>query len=83
MGRVQWLSFAEYYSENGKTFELRLVGKVKQQLSADPTLRPEYPPSLGLTEYTRRATEVALGKRSRAIVENRVTSAVHKHCDWL
>ncbi|XP_070761095.1 putative aspartate aminotransferase, cytoplasmic 2 [Enoplosus armatus] len=70
--RKVYLAGREYYSEEGKTFELRLVGKIKQQLSADPTLRPEYPPSLGLAEFTRRATEVALGKSSRAIVENRV-----------
>ncbi|KAK2837472.1 hypothetical protein Q5P01_014684 [Channa striata] len=62
----------EYFSEEGKTFELCLTGKIKQQLSVDPTLRPEYPSSLGLTEFTKRATEVALGKSSRAIVENRV-----------
>uniref|UniRef100_A0A3Q3IJH7 aspartate transaminase n=1 Tax=Monopterus albus TaxID=43700 RepID=A0A3Q3IJH7_MONAL len=60
-----------------KTFELHLTGKIKQQLSADPTLRPEYLSSLGLTKFTQRATEVALGKRSQAILENRVTSAVY------
>ncbi|XP_059193366.1 putative aspartate aminotransferase, cytoplasmic 2 [Centropristis striata] len=70
--RRAYLAGREYYSEEGKTFELRLVKKIKQQLSADPTLRPEYPSSLGLTEFTRRATEAALGKSSRAIVENRV-----------
>ncbi|XP_036954421.1 putative aspartate aminotransferase, cytoplasmic 2 isoform X2 [Acanthopagrus latus] len=66
------LAGREYYSKEGKTFELRLVGKIKQQLSADPTLRPEYAPSLGLIDFTRRATEAALGKSSCAIVENRV-----------
>ncbi|XP_022608369.1 aspartate aminotransferase, cytoplasmic-like [Seriola dumerili] len=70
--RKVYLGGREYYSEEGKTFELRLVGKIKQQLSADPTFCPEYPSSLGLTEFTRRATEVALGKSSPAIVENRV-----------
>ncbi|KAM9360273.1 putative aspartate aminotransferase, cytoplasmic 2 [Symphorus nematophorus] len=70
--RKVYLARREYYSEDGKTFELRLVGKIKQQLSADPTLRPEYPPSLGFAEFTRRATEVALGKSSRAIMANRV-----------
>ncbi|XP_031160974.1 putative aspartate aminotransferase, cytoplasmic 2 [Sander lucioperca] len=70
--RKAYLAGREYYSEEGKTFELRLVRRIKQQLSADPTTRPEYPSSLGLTEFTRRATEVALGKSSRAIVENRV-----------
>ncbi|CAI5650760.1 unnamed protein product [Oreochromis niloticus] len=66
------LAGREYYSEEGRPFELRLVGKIKQQLSTDPTLHPEYPSSLGLKEFTRKATEVALGKHSRAIVENRV-----------
>ncbi|XP_042278403.1 putative aspartate aminotransferase, cytoplasmic 2 [Thunnus maccoyii] len=67
-----YLAGREYFSEEGQTFELRLVGKIKQQLHTDPTLRPEYPSSLGLTEFTRRATEAALGKSSKAIVENRV-----------
>ncbi|KAM7391523.1 hypothetical protein PAMP_022208 [Pampus punctatissimus] len=67
-----YLAGREYFSEEGQTFELRLVRKIKQQLSTDPTLRPEYPSSLGLAEFTRRATEVALGKSSKAIVENRV-----------
>lgn len=62
----------EYFSEEGQTFEPRLIGKIKQQLSTDPTLRPEYPSSLGLTEFTRRATEAALGRGSKAVVENRV-----------
>ncbi|TNN28944.1 Aspartate aminotransferase, cytoplasmic [Liparis tanakae] len=67
-----YLAGRECYSEEGKTFELRLVRKIKQQQSSDPTSRPEYPSSLGLTEFTRRATEAALGKSSRAIVEDRV-----------
>lgn len=65
-------TFAEYYSEEGKTFELRLTGKIKQQLTSDPTLCPEYPSPLGLTEFTQRATEVTLGKSCRAVMENRV-----------
>ncbi|KAM9391497.1 putative aspartate aminotransferase, cytoplasmic 2 [Pholidichthys leucotaenia] len=66
------LAGREYYSEEGKTFELHLVGKIKQQLSSDPTLKPMYPSSLGLKEFTRQVTEVSLGKSSKAIVENRV-----------
>ncbi|XP_029295978.1 LOW QUALITY PROTEIN: putative aspartate aminotransferase, cytoplasmic 2 [Cottoperca gobio] len=72
--RKAYLAGREYYSEEGKTFDLRLVRKIKQQLNADPTTRPEYPSSLGLTEFNRRAAEVALGKSSRAIVEDRVLS---------
>ncbi|XP_049907939.1 putative aspartate aminotransferase, cytoplasmic 2 [Epinephelus moara] len=70
--RRVYLAGREYYSEEGKTFELHLVRKIKQQLSADPTLRPEYPSSLGLTEYIRRATEMTLGRSCQAIVEDRV-----------
>ncbi|XP_040897714.1 putative aspartate aminotransferase, cytoplasmic 2 [Toxotes jaculatrix] len=70
-GKV-YLAGTEYYGEEGKTFELHLVGKIKQQLSADPTLRPEYPSSLGLTDFTRRATEVTLGRSSQEIADNRV-----------
>uniref|UniRef100_A0A3P8T6U0 aspartate transaminase n=1 Tax=Amphiprion percula TaxID=161767 RepID=A0A3P8T6U0_AMPPE len=66
------LFFTEYYSEKGKTFELRLVGKIKQQISADPTLHPEYPSSRGLVEFIRQATQVALGRNSRTIAENRM-----------
>ncbi|KAM4616833.1 putative aspartate aminotransferase, cytoplasmic 2 [Polymixia lowei] len=67
-----YLAGGEYLSEEGQTFVLPLVGKIKRQLSADPTLCAEIPSCLGLTEFTRRATEVALGKTSPAIVENRV-----------
>ncbi|KAM9857791.1 putative aspartate aminotransferase, cytoplasmic 2 [Aulostomus maculatus] len=69
-----YLAGREYFSEDGRTFELHLVGKIKQQLNADPTLHPEYLSSFGLAEFNRRATEIALGKRSKAIVENRVLS---------
>ncbi|XP_062854699.1 putative aspartate aminotransferase, cytoplasmic 2 [Trichomycterus rosablanca] len=51
---------------------LPLILKIKQQLETDPTLNPEYPPPLGIPEFSRRAVELALGKESRAIVENRV-----------
>ncbi|XP_047448283.1 putative aspartate aminotransferase, cytoplasmic 2 [Mugil cephalus] len=70
--RKVYLAGRECFNEEGTTFELCLVGKIKRQLSADPTLRPEFPSSLGLAEFTRQATEVSLGKSSRAVVENRV-----------
>uniref|UniRef100_A0A673C0F9 aspartate transaminase n=1 Tax=Sphaeramia orbicularis TaxID=375764 RepID=A0A673C0F9_9TELE len=73
---MQIYSSTEYYSEEGHTFQLSLVGKIKKQLSTDPTFRPEYPSPLGLTEFTRRATDVALGKSLKPVVENRVISSV-------
>lgn len=66
------LFWVEYLSEDGQTSVLPLVGKTKQQMSTDPTLCPEYASSLGQTEFTRRATDLALGKNSHAVMENRV-----------
>lgn len=51
-----------------------LIQKIKQQIATDPTLIPEYPPPLGMPEFNSRAAQLALGKDSRAIVENRVKS---------
>ncbi|XP_064203563.1 aspartate aminotransferase, cytoplasmic-like isoform X10 [Anguilla rostrata] len=64
--------YAEYLNEDGKAFVLPLIRKIKQQITSDPTLSSEYPPCLGLPEFTRRATELALGNDCCAIVENRV-----------
>ncbi|XP_034025834.1 putative aspartate aminotransferase, cytoplasmic 2 [Thalassophryne amazonica] len=67
-----YLAGREYFNEDGQMFVPTVVKKLKQQLSTDPTLRSEYPPSLGLKEFTQQATEAALGKKSQAIMENRV-----------
>ncbi|KAK7146372.1 hypothetical protein R3I93_013959 [Phoxinus phoxinus] len=66
------LAGREYVGEHGHTTWLPLVRKIKQQIATDPTLTPEYPPILGIPEFTQRATELALGKDSPAIVESRV-----------
>lgn len=58
---------------------LPLTWKIKQQIGSDPTLGTEYPPGLGLPEFTRRVTELALGKDSQAIVENRVGVTKSRH----
>ncbi|KAK2840745.1 hypothetical protein Q7C36_012324 [Tachysurus vachellii] len=62
----------EYVGENGQPIVNPLIQKIKQQIATDPTLIPEYPPPLGMPEFTSRAAQLALGKDSRAIVENRV-----------
>ncbi|XP_056135971.1 putative aspartate aminotransferase, cytoplasmic 2 [Lampris incognitus] len=68
-----YLAGEEYLNDEGHTFVLPLVKKIKQQIFTDPTLFSEnYSSSLGLTEFTRRATELALGTNSRAVLENRV-----------
>ncbi|KAJ8379982.1 hypothetical protein SKAU_G00007600 [Synaphobranchus kaupii] len=67
-----YLAGREYLNEDGKTFVLPLIWKIKQQITSDPTLSSEYPPCLGLPEFNRRATELALGNDCCAIVENRV-----------
>uniref|UniRef100_A0A673LQD0 aspartate transaminase n=1 Tax=Sinocyclocheilus rhinocerous TaxID=307959 RepID=A0A673LQD0_9TELE len=60
------------FLKHGHTTWLPLVRKIKQQISTDPTLITEYPHILGIPEFTRRATQLALGKDSPAIVESRV-----------
>uniref|UniRef100_A0A671KNM6 Glutamic-oxaloacetic transaminase 1 like 1 n=1 Tax=Sinocyclocheilus anshuiensis TaxID=1608454 RepID=A0A671KNM6_9TELE len=75
------LAGREYIGEHGHS----------QQIATDPTLTPEYPPILGIPEFTRRATELALDKDSPAIMESRVfgvqtvgcTGAVHLGAELL
>ncbi|CAL8247631.1 unnamed protein product [Merluccius merluccius] len=70
--RKVYLSGREYLGEQGQPYVSPFIGKVKKRISADPTLGLQSPSSLGLADFIRRATEVALGKKSSAIVENRV-----------
>ncbi|XP_072289398.1 putative aspartate aminotransferase, cytoplasmic 2 [Eucyclogobius newberryi] len=67
-----YLAGREYFGEDGQTTELRIVSKIKHQLSADPTFRPEYPSPLGLTEFTRQATKITLGSSLKPLLESRV-----------
>ncbi|KAI4883141.1 hypothetical protein NFI96_007547 [Prochilodus magdalenae] len=67
-----YLAGSEYVGEGGQASVLPLIWKIRQQIGADPTLHPENPPPMGLPEFSRRATELALGRDSSALVENRV-----------
>ncbi|XP_060787338.1 putative aspartate aminotransferase, cytoplasmic 2 [Neoarius graeffei] len=67
-----WLAGREYVGEDGRPIVSPLIRKIKQQISTDPTLIPEYPPPFGIPEFSSRALQLALGRDSRAIVENRV-----------
>nr|XP_014015584.1 unnamed protein product [Salmo salar] len=67
-----YLAGREYLNEEGQTSVSPLIGKIMHQICTDPTLCPEYPSSFGLPEFTRRATELVLGRDCHAIVENRV-----------
>ncbi|XP_072537195.1 putative aspartate aminotransferase, cytoplasmic 2 [Salminus brasiliensis] len=67
-----FLAGREYVGEEGQATELPVIWKIKQQIGTDPTLHPEYPAPSGLLEFTRKASELALGRDSRALVENRV-----------
>ncbi|XP_030643784.1 putative aspartate aminotransferase, cytoplasmic 2 [Chanos chanos] len=75
-----YLAGRECLGEDGQTAVFPLVWKIKQQIITDPTLNSEYPQSLGLPDFTRRAAELALGRESRAIVENRVLSVQTVGC---
>uniref|UniRef100_M3XLL5 aspartate transaminase n=1 Tax=Latimeria chalumnae TaxID=7897 RepID=M3XLL5_LATCH len=61
----------EYLTNEGQSWVLPVVRKVQLQIANDPTLTHEYVPSAGQAEFTRRATELVLGRESHAIVENR------------
>uniref|UniRef100_A0AAV2MT36 aspartate transaminase n=1 Tax=Knipowitschia caucasica TaxID=637954 RepID=A0AAV2MT36_KNICA len=65
----------QYFGEDGQTFDLRLVGKIKHQLRTDPTNRPAYPSPLGLTGFIHQATKVTLGKSLKPLLESRVLAA--------
>nr|XP_057925932.1 putative aspartate aminotransferase, cytoplasmic 2 [Doryrhamphus excisus] len=69
-----YLARREYFGEDGRTFKMRLVEKIKQQLRSDPTLHPETQCPSAQAEFCRRATEAALGKNCKAVLENRVLS---------
>lgn len=60
--------------DDGQPLVYPLIRKIKQRIATDPTLIPEYPPPLGMPEFSSRASQLALGRDSRAIVENRVMS---------
>ncbi|KAL4597390.1 aspartate aminotransferase, cytoplasmic-like [Arapaima gigas] len=49
-------------------------------MSADPTLAANYPPVLGLPEFSRRAAELILGRESSALVHNRVLGVQTPGC---
>ncbi|XP_017323810.1 putative aspartate aminotransferase, cytoplasmic 2 isoform X1 [Ictalurus punctatus] len=66
------LACREYVGEDGHPIVNPLIRKIKQQIATDPTLIPEYPPPLGIPEFSSRASQLALGRDSPAILENRV-----------
>uniref|UniRef100_A0A452IZY9 aspartate transaminase n=1 Tax=Gopherus agassizii TaxID=38772 RepID=A0A452IZY9_9SAUR len=58
-------------TETGKAWVCPTVRQTLLQIANDPTLDHEYLPVLGFPEFTRAATELALGRESRAVIENR------------
>uniref|UniRef100_UPI00398EFBAE aspartate aminotransferase, cytoplasmic n=1 Tax=Pristiophorus japonicus TaxID=55135 RepID=UPI00398EFBAE len=66
------LGVGAYRTDEGKPWVLPVVKKVEQQIANDSSLNHEYMPILGLPEFTNSACEIALGKNSPAIADNRV-----------
>uniref|UniRef100_A0A8C0GMT8 aspartate transaminase n=1 Tax=Chelonoidis abingdonii TaxID=106734 RepID=A0A8C0GMT8_CHEAB len=62
---------ADCQTEMGKAWVCPTVRQTLLQIASDPTLDHEYLPVLGFPEFTRAATELALGRESRAVIENR------------
>ncbi|XP_053223253.1 putative aspartate aminotransferase, cytoplasmic 2 [Podarcis raffonei] len=48
-----------------------VVKRILLQIPEDPTLNHEYLPQLGILEFTRAAMELAIGKDSHALLDNR------------
>nr|XP_033805927.1 putative aspartate aminotransferase, cytoplasmic 2 [Geotrypetes seraphini] len=70
--RKIFLGHRDCRSEDGLPWIAPVVKVTQLSISNDPTLHHEYLPTLGLPEFTRVATELALGKECVAVLENRV-----------
>ncbi|KAM9165618.1 putative aspartate aminotransferase, cytoplasmic 2 [Pangshura tecta] len=66
-----YLDHRDCQTEMGKAWVCPAVRQTLLQIANDPTLDHEYLPVLGFPEFTRAATELALGRESRAVIENR------------
>ncbi|KAM7153962.1 putative aspartate aminotransferase, cytoplasmic 2 [Macrochelys suwanniensis] len=66
-----YLDHWDCQTETGKAWACPTVKQTLLQIANDPTLDHEYLPGLGLPEFTRAATELALGRESHAVTENR------------
>ncbi|XP_050796158.1 putative aspartate aminotransferase, cytoplasmic 2 [Gopherus flavomarginatus] len=66
-----YLDHRDCQTEMGKAWVCPTVRQTLLQIVNDPTLDHEYLPVLGFPEFTRAATELALGRESRAVIENR------------
>nr|XP_006625536.1 PREDICTED: aspartate aminotransferase, cytoplasmic-like isoform X1 [Lepisosteus oculatus] len=66
-----YLGAKEYLTEDGRCYMFPFIWKIKLRMADDPTLTSRYLPISGFPEFTRSATELALGQDSPAIIENR------------
>ncbi|XP_075766910.1 putative aspartate aminotransferase, cytoplasmic 2 isoform X2 [Pelodiscus sinensis] len=69
-----YLDHRDCQTETGKAWDYPPVSQTLLQISTDPTLDHEDLLELGFSAFTRAATELALGRESRALVENRAGS---------
>lgn len=58
--------------DTGEAWVCPTVLRTLQLVAGDPTRDYEQLPVCGLPEFTRAATELAIGRESQAILENRV-----------
>ncbi|XP_078488641.1 aspartate aminotransferase, cytoplasmic-like [Ciona intestinalis] len=65
------LGVGAYRTDEGEPWVLPVVRSVEAQMAIDPALNHEYLPILGLPSFRELATQLILGKDSRAILENR------------
>ncbi|XP_053124964.1 putative aspartate aminotransferase, cytoplasmic 2 isoform X2 [Hemicordylus capensis] len=65
------LGHAGCQTESDEAWIPPVVRRTLLQIPQDPTLTHEYLPELGVPEFNRAATELVLGKYSRALLDNR------------
>ncbi|XP_030055493.1 putative aspartate aminotransferase, cytoplasmic 2 isoform X2 [Microcaecilia unicolor] len=66
-----FLGHRDFRADNGLPWVAPVIKMTQLNISSDPTLHHDYLPALGLSEFTRVATELAIGKDSIALLENR------------
>ena len=68
-----FLFLSVYRDENGKPYLLPVVTSVEKAMAEDKTLNHDYLPITGLKDLCDAATRLALGSKSTAITQNRVS----------
>ncbi|XP_017836763.1 aspartate aminotransferase, cytoplasmic-like [Drosophila busckii] len=75
-----FLAIGAYRDDSGKPWVLPVVRKTEIQVAGDTALDHEYLPLFGYPHFTTAVMELALGKSSKAIQQNRAVSVQTISC---